>query len=276
MITNPQYASHSKFSLQEELKRRKAAELQSEIELRRIMQATQPSDPRRITRTSQRTQAAWPARVAQGQEATIARKSTVSKTALTPHSNSIVVPLPDVNDIVPARRSLTRQQKQRLIGIVAALLIIVVILMMALLAAQPTSIQAASLQPLPTVSASDTLARLKLVGLPISNVETAADVKFAAQGGIKFSIKQGNDKGQVIVLSYATLEKAHIAAFRLSVTEPYKRWKQITASNILMLVSPDTAVTLQQELASHMTQYLVAPYRSFLPTATATLPAQGN
>jgi hypothetical protein len=274
MTSNQYQVRQSKFSLHEELKRRKTAELQSEIELRRIMQATQPEGFRRTMRATQRTQAAWPTRVTQGSEATIARKGMASNTVATRHSNLIVVPLPDINDIVSARRALTRPQKQKLIGVAAGLLITVVILIMALLAAQPTSTQAAPLQPLPIVSASDTLAHLKLVGLPISNVEAATDEKFTAQDGLKFSVKRGNDKGQIIVLSYTTLEQADIASFRLSVNEPYKHWKQVLASNILILVSPDTAGRLQQEIASHMTQYLVAPYRNFLPTATPTLPAQ--
>src|SRR5260221_13477755 len=105
MTTNQQPMSRSKFSLQEELKRRKAAELRSEIEHRKIIRATRPVDARNMPTTPA-------ARTTLASDATIARRSTLTETTIArrsaagavtsakPVQSNSAFQLPEVADII--------------------------------------------------------------------------------------------------------------------------------------------------------------------------------
>src|SRR6185369_14793601 len=89
-----------------------------------------------------------------------------------------------------------------------------------------------------------------------------------AQEGTQFTVQRGGEKGVFIVLSYATISEANREAFRTSIDPKWSKWRSTVIANVLLKSSPDSAASIRTELGSHMIQYLVAPYRYFMPTAT--------
>jgi len=178
-------------------------------------------------------------------------------------------------EVVIERTGWTSQQWAIVAG--AALLILLVCCGSGLLAlsqiTQPTATP--TFVPLSTVSATDVLKHLRQVGVAITNVQTLTvpNVTWAANQGVQFEARQGSDSGTFLVLSYASASKAGIDAFRAGSDAHFKQWQLVQIDNILLLSAPNTSVRLGQAIGSHLTQYLIAPYRDFLPTATPTASA---
>ena len=159
----------------------------------------------------------------------------------------------------------------------AALLILLVCLGGSLLAlgqiTQPTPTP--TFVPLPIVNAADVLKHLRQVGVAVTNVQTLTvpNVTWAANQGVQFEARQGSDSGTFLVLSYGSVSQTGVDAFKASSDAHFKQWQLAQINNILLLSTPNTSATLIQAIGSHLTQYLVAPYRDFLPTATPTASA---
>jgi len=175
-------------------------------------------------------------------------------------------------EVVIARTGWTSQQQAIVAG--AALLIVLVCLGGGLLAlgqiTQPTPTP--TFVPLPIVNAADVLKHLRQVGVAVTNVQnlTVPNVTWAANQGVQFEARQGSDSGTFLVLSYASTSRAGIDAFRAGSDAHLKQWGLAQIDNILLLSAPNTSVALIQAIGSHLTQYLVSPYRDFLSTATPT------
>jgi hypothetical protein len=124
--------------------------------------------------------------------------------------------------------------------------------------------------PLPVVKASDVIAYFKNAGVTISSTReiAASNADWAASQEIQFNVQLGQDKGQFLILSYESTERKVPDVFKASNSPRFKTWQLTTASNIVLLTAPETNPALLATLQSHLTQYLVAPYRNFLPTAT--------
>jgi hypothetical protein len=90
-----------------------------------------------------------------------------------------------------------------------------------------------------------------------------------AREEIQFEVYAGRGKGLFLLLSYDSADKAGLDAFSVSNVQRFKSWKLTQVANVLLLASPESHPTLGEQIASHLTQYLVAPYRSYIPTATA-------
>jgi len=126
--------------------------------------------------------------------------------------------------------------------------------------------------PLPMVNAGDILKRLQTLGVNIVNVQVVAvpSKQWSAKHAAQFDVKQGDQLGTFLVMSYDSATQPSIDAFKASVDAKYKVWHVMQTSNVLILSSPNTSAALDQIMHSHVTQYLVAPYRDFLSTATPT------
>ena len=177
--------------------------------------------------------------------------------------------------VVIARTGWTSQQWAIVAG--AALLILLVCLGGGLLAlgqiTQPTPTP--TFVPLPTVSAADVLKHLRQVGVAVTKVQTLTvpNATWAANQGVQFEARQGSDSGTFLVLSYGSVSQTGVDAFKAGSDPHFKQWQLAQINNILLLSAPNTPVTLIQAIGSHLTQYLVSPYRNFLPTITPTAPA---
>ncbi len=124
--------------------------------------------------------------------------------------------------------------------------------------------------PLPKTSVGKLLDYLESVNVPIDNLQTFSvpNETWSAREEIQFNVNRDNEQGVFVVLSYDTPSRAIVDSFKATVYEKFKTWKLMRVSNILLLASPETDDSLVSELASHVTQYLIAPYRKFIPTAT--------
>jgi len=175
-------------------------------------------------------------------------------------------------EVVMARAGWTSQQWAIVAG--AALLIILVCSGGGLLAlgqiTQPTPTP--TFVALPIVSATEVLKHLRQVGVAVTNLQTVTvpNQTWAAKQAVQFDARQGSDSGTFLVLSYESVSQTGIDAFKAGSDPHFKLWRLAQINNILLLSAPSTSSVLNQAIGSHLTEYLVAPYRDFLPTATPT------
>jgi hypothetical protein len=190
--------------------------------------------------------------------------------------------------VTPAKQRYRRLTQKEIIGL-AALAIVAVCVILGMYSTNPptTNTISPTFPPLPLVTTSNVVERLKSVGVPLSNflkIDTPSP-NWHAKEGMQFTVQRGGEKGIFIILSYTAVPEANREAFRVSVDPKWSRWKSTVIANVLLMSSPDTATSIRTELGSHLIQYLVAPYRYFMPTATpgptlagtqpATQPASG-
>jgi hypothetical protein len=127
---------------------------------------------------------------------------------------------------------------------------------------------AAQPEPLPIAGADAIMAHLGTVGLSLSDVRNAEEDQWRADQRFRFTVTKGDSTAEAILLTYLEPSNAGGDYIVAMTQESYKDWQRIQIANTLLLVSPDAATELVAELNSHLTQYLVAPYRDYLPTST--------
>jgi hypothetical protein len=121
---------------------------------------------------------------------------------------------------------------------------------------------------------------LKANGISVANLRTfdTSTVMQNAREEIQFEVYEARGKGLFLLLSYDSADQAGLDAFKVSTgldafkvsnVQRFKSWKLTQIANVLLLASPESHARLGEQIASHLTQYLVAPYRSYIPTATA-------
>jgi len=120
------------------------------------------------------------------------------------------------------------------------------------------------------VSVNDVVNYLKNASVPITDfrqlpVDTAS---WSANQEVQFDIQRNGNKGTFIVLSYTNRDRAVDDQMVAMGSVRFKGWQVSLMSNVLLLTSPDAPLDIRSEIGSHMTSYLLAPYRPFLPTAT--------
>jgi hypothetical protein len=159
-------------------------------------------------------------------------------------------------------------QPQKRIAVAAACVIVVLCTLVVLLVSSQLPGQQA-LTPLPVADTVNVIRYLKEAGVPIADVKTFAvpNAMWNAREEIQFVISRRNEKGTFVMLTYVSSAEAGIDAFKATYHPKFARWKLIQISNLLVLSSPETNSLLSSELANHLNRYLVAPYRSFVPTA---------
>jgi hypothetical protein len=168
--------------------------------------------------------------------------------------------------------TLSFRQKRLIIGMAAGLAILLVCaftLVVSLSGQQPAR---AAIEALPSLPLKDTLQvvdYLKAVGVNVSNVQelTAGD-SWQANRLLQIEVTVDGKPGVFLLLSYDSQSKAVADTFRARGSKQYSKWMLRNLSNINVLASPKTPVEIQQMVFSHLTSYIVAPYRSFLPTPT--------
>jgi len=175
-------------------------------------------------------------------------------------------------EVVAARAGWTSQQWVIATG--AGLLILLICLGGSLIAlgqaTQPSPTP--TFVSLPIVNAADVLKHLRQVGVAVINVQTLSvpNTTWAAKQGVQFEARQGDTSGIFLILSYDPASQAGVDAFRAGSDAHFKQWQLAQLNNILLLSAPSTSNALNQAIGSHLTQYLVAPYRDFLSTVTPT------
>ncbi len=160
-------------------------------------------------------------------------------------------------------------RRQRTVASIAAILTIVMCMATTLVAVRQPTLSTA-LPPLPTVQATDVIGYLRRAGVPVTNVR-----RFSGNNGIwtakqelEFHVQNWDTNSVFLVLSYDSAAQAGVDAFTASLHRNFKHWNLIQISSVLLLAAPGAAPTVSAEIANHLTQYIVAPYRSFIPTAT--------
>jgi hypothetical protein len=155
--------------------------------------------------------------------------------------------------------------------VVSIVFSIAVLVVSFVIAGQANSGTPSKASSLPTQNAGELLAYFIKVGLPISNMQTVPIPNATWNGNqiMIFNVVRKTDKGSFIMISYDTSAQAGKDAFKATFNERYKSWTITQLSTLLILASPDTTAAINSEITSHATQFLVAPFRSVVPTATA-------
>lgn len=158
------------------------------------------------------------------------------------------------------------------IALIAGIAIITVILGVIVGLSRGAAIAPATMAPIPTVSAGNLFNYLLTVKLPISNLRSlpVPNTDWKGQQGIEFDVQQGNEKGTFIVVSYASQGDLAADSVKAQLNPRYKTWRISQVSNLLMLIAPDTSPMILDMVGSHLSQFALAPYRSYIPTATPT------
>jgi hypothetical protein len=153
---------------------------------------------------------------------------------------------------------------------IAAMLVVSVCLFTSALVGQPAA-QSAPLKPLPTAYTGDAISYLRRAGLPITGLRafSVPNATWNARESAQFDIALIGARGTFLVLSYDSLPQAGIDAFKATLHPKFKNWTLTQISNILVLAAPGTTPRLISEVNNYLSQYLVAPYRSFIPTTPA-------
>lgn len=196
------------------------------------------------------------------------KTAPASPSALTPPSVSVGTRATQTVEVITDRVGWSRQQWAILAS--AALLIALICVGAGAIAVGQTAQLTPTFAPLPTVKASDVLKRLQTLGVTIANVQTVSvpSKTWSATQAVQFDVKQGDQLDTFLVLTYNSAAQAGIDAFKASADAKYRTWHVMQTTNALVLSFPNTPATLDQMVYSHITQYLVAPYRDFLPTST--------
>jgi hypothetical protein len=165
-----------------------------------------------------------------------------------------------------ARRMFSPAPHHILIAAVVSTLALIIMLVIVLNDQRPSL----AFEPIPAVRAEDTIAYLQKIGVPFTSLRTftVPNATWDARDEIEFEVRRGSIKGVFVVLSYNSPGEAGIDAFKATYHQKFSKWGLQQIANILLLSSPDTVPVLSTEMGSHLTQYLVAPYRSFIPIAT--------
>ncbi len=124
--------------------------------------------------------------------------------------------------------------------------------------------------PLPIVSAQDVISYLRLAGVPVLGIRSLSvpNETWGATQEFQFDVQRGDQKGIFLVLSYPSPGLVGMDSFSARLSKRFKGWQQLTRSNILLLISPDSAKAIGDEITNHVSQYTTAPYRAYIATST--------
>ncbi|MHB8625426.1 MAG: hypothetical protein ACYDBJ_28675 [Aggregatilineales bacterium] len=177
---------------------------------------------------------------------------------------------------IQSRTNWTRQQAEMLLGVIA---LAGTILICGLTLAFSSAIGQASpptatptMVPYPVRSAAQVITQLKRLGVPFNTVQTVLvpNPTWQASQALQFKV----DTSTFLLLSYADMSKAGVDAFKATNNTAFNSWRVIQIANVILAALPGADGQLVSALASHLTTYLIVPYRSFLPTGTPiTAPA---
>jgi hypothetical protein len=235
------------------LKKRKTQELIREIESRQI-KTTQP----KANRTAQEIPV-LPTVTAVKPAAAVIQHQSVKKVVSRPEAPAFAALL---------IKALARSKHPYLIiGVVGFVLLTMIgtAASMAAPAISPLLQPPANMSALPVVTANDVIYQMTQAGLTMISRTPITLTGWGASDSIQIQVKQGGNTGAVVVLSYALPKLKVQDAFKLARTPgQFKNWQSLTASNVVILVSPGTDAALRAKIDSFLTQWLVAPYRPFL------------
>ncbi len=243
----------SKWSLRKEIKKRKTQELTRQIE------AKHGSKP------------LWPVLQKSSVSSPLVQLSPRRKLNRLRRNNPQNDPLSkrtlQVLAVVTGEQPERWSRRQRRTAMIAVMLMLSVCLFTSILVGQPAA-QSAPLKPLPTAYTGDVISYLRWAKLPITELRkfSVPNATWNAREIVQFGITQIGDKGTFLILSYDSLPQAGVDAFKATFHPKFKDWTLTQISNILVLAAPGAAPRLISEVNNYLTQYLVAPYRNFIPT----------
>jgi len=158
------------------------------------------------------------------------------------------------------------ERGQALIAVAAGLVIVLVCCVsgsFAVLSAEPAPTSTRT--PAPTLAlytASDLLARFTAAGLPITKREPLKG--WSANEAFRVELGSGTDRATFLLLSYASAAAAGADAYLTARNPNYAQWTLTQVSNILLLVSPESAASLRERPATLLAQVVTLPVRPFL------------
>lgn len=257
------------FSLREEMKRRKTAEIDREIKQRQQAKA-QGAAP---------TSASAPSSKPTGKPADRPSSGSVIRPIAPPppdyRRTTVQAAVPDVvRSATRPFQNLTKQQKITLTAVGAAALICFVVIGSLVLAGSSSPGEPAStptFQAAPLSDVDTVIRHFKDVGVPILGLrpyDLSKSQVWHAKAGYQFTVQRGDDRGDFILLGYDTAVQADSDAFGVLVQDKYQKWHIQTLSNITLISPPETAASIQSEMISNFVQFLFAPYRAYWPTST--------
>jgi hypothetical protein len=169
-------------------------------------------------------------------------------------------------------QSQPRVKKKLPVGVIAGAAVITILLGIFIGISRGSTSSATAPVPIPTVSAGSLFNYLLSVKLPISNLRSlpVPNSDWKGQQAFQFDVQQASDKGTFIVVSYDSQSDLAADAVKTRLTSRYKTWQVSEITNLLVLISPDTSLSVLNTVGSHLSQFAIAPYRSYIPTATPT------
>jgi hypothetical protein len=130
----------------------------------------------------------------------------------------------------------------------------------------PPPTETPTVVPLPVRSAAEVMTQLQRVGVTAQAVQTipAPNPTWQASQALQFKI----GPSVFLLLSYVDMDAASADASKATNSGAFKTWQVIQVANVILAALPGADAAMVSALTSHLTTYLVAPYRPSLPTAT--------
>jgi len=163
------------------------------------------------------------------------------------------------------------ERGQALIAVAAGLVIVLVCCVsgsFAVLSAEPAPTPTRT--PAPTLvlyTASDLLTRFAATGLAITKREPLKG--WSASEAFRVELSSGADHATFLLLSYTSVAAAGADAYLTARNPDYAQWTLTQVSNILLLVSPESATSMRERPAALLAQVVTLPVRSFIVTPRA-------
>jgi hypothetical protein len=248
-----------KKSLADEIRKRKTETKNREIDARRTTQTSQVTSSG-IPVASPPTNRIQSASAAPQQPKTQPVSSSPSRSTVS--SAAAGQSFTDLLAQVEERTGLSRPQ----ITIAAIIVALVITVLIGVVIVLTPSSTAPALPELPSTQADAVIARLSSVGVTLSDVQPAEPGLLQSSQG--YTLTVGDTAA--ILLTYPDSASAGAGYISATMTEPYTSWQRIQLANIVFLFAPNAPAPLVTELNSHLTQFLVAPHRDYMPTSTPT------
>jgi hypothetical protein len=250
------------WSLRKEIKKRKTQELARQIEAKHGIKRWRPVIHSAIHTSDVPSSLVQPS--AKKRRLNRVRRTGADNDPLSRRTSQLLA-------VVTGEKPERWNRRQRRTAMIAAMLVVSICLFTSALVGQPTA-QSAALRPLPTAHTGDVISYLRRAGLPLTGLRTFSvpNSTWNAREVVQFDIVLVGDRGTFLVLSYDSLPQAGVDAFKAAFHPKFKDWTLTQISNILVLAAPGATSRLISRVSNYLSQYLVAPYRSFIPTIPAT------
>lgn len=158
------------------------------------------------------------------------------------------------------------------IGLIGGLIVLALILIPAITAPPPATPTAAANLDTLNFRARDVIEYLQFAEVPLFELRQV-DVPnndWLADEGYSFIVRRGDQTATYFVFSYDPPGRITGEKLRRASHPRYSEWKAFSLANIMAVSSPESSQTIVDEINSHLTSMLGAPYVAGFPTTTGT------